>query len=64
MVGDRSYILAVSVCCVFVPTIVIIVSHLGILIEIRRTSKMFTNKAAGKQSSKAEMQFIRVSPIK
>lgn len=60
ILGDRSYILAVSVCCVFFPTLVIVASHICILLQIRRTGQMFSNKAAGKQSSKAEIQFIRV----
>ena len=55
--------MVVIVCCVFLPTIIIIISHLGILFKIRRAGKMFSNKAAGKQSSKAESQFIRVSII-
>lgn len=54
------YIVSVSVCCVFVPTVAIVLSHIGILRAIRHAGKMFSNKGAGKQSDKAEIQFIRV----
>ena len=59
--AGKMYIVSVSVCCVFVPTVAIIVSHIGIFRAIRDTGKMFSNKAAGKQSDKAEIQFIRVN---
>ncbi|KAI9551386.1 hypothetical protein GHT06_021719 [Daphnia sinensis] len=59
--NDKNYILAASIFCVFLPSAVIIVSHLAILFKIRQASQMFSSKSAGKQSSKAEIQFIRVS---
>ncbi|XP_046443719.1 opsin-5-like isoform X1 [Daphnia pulex] len=59
--NDRNYILAASIFNVFLPSIVITASHLGILFKIRQASRMFSSKSAGKQSSKAEIQFIRVS---
>lgn len=61
LIGGESYIIAVSVFCVFLPTVLIIGSHVGILAQIRRTGQMFMDKSVGKQSSKAEIQFIRVN---
>lgn len=60
LTDDQNYILAASIFNVFLPSIVITASHLGILFKIRQASRMFSSKSAGKQSSKAEIQFIRV----
>jgi hypothetical protein len=60
LTDDQNYILAASIFNVFFPSIVITASHLGILFKIRQASRMFSSKSAGKQSSKAEIQFIRV----
>lgn len=50
-----------SIFCVIMPTIVIVISHWGILRQIRRAGQMFLDKSVGKQCDKAEIQFIRVS---
>lgn len=57
----KMYIVSVSVCCALLPAMAIIGSHAGILFRIRRAGETVLNKeTTSKQSSKAELQFIRV----
>lgn len=58
------YIVCVSVFCIILPAFVIIGSHVGIFIEIRRSGSTMINRENGQQSIKAEHQFVLVSQLK
>ncbi len=61
--GGRSYILTASVCCVFLPTVVIIGSHVAMIIHIRRASQLQTSKRSGRQARKLEILLLRVRSL-
>ena len=63
-IGSKIYLLMVSVFCVGLPMLTIIGCHVGIFFKIKQANKMFMDRSLSKQSSKAEIEFIRVSKPK
>lgn len=61
--GSKIYLLLVSIFCVGLPMLTIIGCHVGIFFKIKQANKMFMDRSLSKQSSKAEIEFIRVSKL-